>query len=171
MSAHVHIKLPFGVKFTEFCPQNDKSTRFNIILLFNSQYLTLVLPAMHTVPNTTGFLGHKTSTLKEYLSLLPLPWQPTTAQLNPPHIFIFSYIEKVSIQSIFFYPVLTCISMETGRSCQARWRIAAAAHNLCVLIGQITCQSSSLRTVNSWVSVTWLWWRAKAGRFQMEGRK
>ncbi len=38
--------------------------------------------------------------------------------------------------------------METGRSCRARWRIAAAAHNLCVLIGQIACQSSSLRTVN-----------------------
>ncbi len=43
----------------------------------------------------TGF-RKKTSTLKEYLSLLSLPWQPTTAQLNPLHIFIFSYIEKVS---------------------------------------------------------------------------
>ncbi len=38
--------------------------------------------------------------------------------------------------------------METGRSCRARWRIAVAAHNLCVLIGQIACQSSSLLTVN-----------------------
>ncbi len=38
--------------------------------------------------------------------------------------------------------------METGRSCRARWRIAAAAHNIHVLIGQIACQSSSLRTVN-----------------------
>ncbi len=30
------IKLPSGAKFTEFCPRNDKSTRF-IILLFNAQ--------------------------------------------------------------------------------------------------------------------------------------
>ncbi len=28
--------------------------------------------------------------------------------------------------------------METGRSCRARWRIVATAHNICVLIGQIT---------------------------------
>ncbi len=62
---------------------------------------------MYTVPDMTDFLIRKTSTLKEFLSLLPLLWQPTTAQLNPQHIFIFSYIEKVSIQSIFFYPVLT----------------------------------------------------------------
>ncbi len=34
--------LPFGAKFTGFCPQNDKSTRFfNIILLFNTQYFNL----------------------------------------------------------------------------------------------------------------------------------
>ncbi len=59
---------------------------------------------MHTAPDMTGFLVRKTSTLKEYRSLLPLPWQPTTAQLNPPHIFMFSYIEKVSIQSNFFTP-------------------------------------------------------------------
>ncbi len=103
---------------------------------------------MHTAPDMTGFLVRKTSTLKEYLSLLLLLWQPTTAQLNPPHIFRFSYIEKVSIQSIFFYPVLTCFSMETGRSCRARWQIAVAAHNIRVLIGQIACQSSSLRMVN-----------------------
>ncbi len=90
---------------------------------------------MHTAPDMTDFLVRKTSTLKEYRSLLPLPWQPTTAQLNPLHIFILSYIEKVLIQSIFFYPVLTCISMETGCSCRARWRIAAVAHNLCILIG------------------------------------
>ncbi len=38
--------------------------------------------------------------------------------------------------------------METGRSCQARWRIAATARNIHILIGQIACQSSSLRTVN-----------------------
>ncbi len=91
-----------------------------------------MLQAMHTAPEMTDFLVCKTSTLKEYLSLLPLPWQPTTcaaAQLNPPHIFIFSYI--------FFYPVLTCISMESGRSSRARWGIAAAAHNIRVLIGQI----------------------------------
>ncbi len=31
-----------------------------------------------------------------------LPWQPTTAQLNPAHISIFCYFEKVLIQSIFF---------------------------------------------------------------------
>ncbi len=105
---------------------------------------------MHTAPDMTDFLVCKTSILKEYLSLLPLLWQPTTAQLNPPHIFIFSYIEKVSIQSIFFFPVLTCISMETGLSCRARWQIATAAHNICVLIGQIACKLSSLRTVN-WV--------------------
>ncbi len=37
--------------------------------------------------------------------------------------------------------------METGCSCWARWWIAAAAHNICVLIGQIACQSSG-RTVN-----------------------
>ncbi len=90
---------------------------------------------MRTAPDMTDFLLRKTSTLKEYLSLLSLPWQPSTAQLNPPHIFILSYIEKVLIQSIFFYPVLTWISMETGRSCRERWRIAAAAHNLCFLIG------------------------------------
>ncbi len=59
---------------------------------------------MHTVPDMTDFLLLKTSTLKDYLSLLPLPWQPSTAQLNPPHIFISSYIEKVLIQSIFFTP-------------------------------------------------------------------
>ncbi len=81
---------------------------------------------MHTALDMTGFLVRKTSTLKEYLSLLPLQWQPTTAQLNPPHIFIFSYIETVSIQSIFFYTILTWISMETNRSCRARWQIAAA---------------------------------------------
>ncbi len=43
-----------------------------------------------------------------YLSFLYcqtlLPTVPTTAQLNPLHSFIFSYIEKVSIQSIFFLP-------------------------------------------------------------------
>ncbi len=111
-------------------------------LLFNTQYLS------HA--HSAG-----TNTLKEYLSLLPLPWQPTTAQSNPAHMFIFSYIEKVSIQSIFFYPVLTCISMETCRSFRARWRIAAAAHNLCVLIGQIACQSNSLRTVHSSLSTQW----------------
>ncbi len=37
--------------------------------------------------------------------------------------------------------------METGRSCRARWRIAAPAHNIRVLIGQIACQSSSLRSI------------------------
>ncbi len=62
------------------------------------------LQAMRTAPDMTGFLLRKTSTLKEYLSLLPLPWQPSTAQLNPPHIFILNYIEKVLIQSIFFTP-------------------------------------------------------------------
>ncbi len=51
-------------------------------------------------------------------------------------------------QFSLFYPVFTCASMETGHSCRARWRIAAAAHNLCILIGQIACQSSSLRMVN-----------------------
>ncbi len=71
----MHIKLPIGAKFTGFCPQNDKSTHFNIILLFHTQYLTLVLQAMRTAPDMTGFLLRKTSTLKEYLSLLPLPWQ------------------------------------------------------------------------------------------------
>ncbi len=67
----------------------------HIILLCNTQHLTLALQVMHTALNMTYFLVCKTSTLKEYLSLLPLPWQPTKAQLNPPHIFIFSYIEKV----------------------------------------------------------------------------
>ncbi len=38
--------------------------------------------------------------------------------------------------------------METGRRCRARWRIAAVAHNIRVLIGQLACQSSSLQTVN-----------------------
>ncbi len=38
--------------------------------------------------------------------------------------------------------------METGHSPRARWRIVAAAHNLCILIGQIACQTSSLQTVN-----------------------
>ncbi len=73
MSAHVHIKLPIGAKFTGFCPQNDKSTHFNI--LFHTQHLTLALQAMRTAPDMTDFLLRKTSTLKEYLSLLPLPWQ------------------------------------------------------------------------------------------------
>ncbi len=41
----MHIKLPIGAKFMGFCPQNDKSTLFNIILLFNTQYLTLALHA------------------------------------------------------------------------------------------------------------------------------
>ncbi|MGL4485161.1 MAG: hypothetical protein ACRCUS_09440, partial [Anaerovoracaceae bacterium] len=62
--------------------------------------------------------------------------------------FLYLVILKKFQFSHLFYPVLTCISMETGRSCRARWRIAAAAHNLCILIGQIACQSSSLRTVN-----------------------
>ncbi len=104
MSAHVHTKLPIGGKFTGFCPQNDKSTHFNIILLFHTQHLTLALQAMSTAPDMTDFLLRKTSTLKEYLILLSLPWQPTTVQLNPQHIFILSYIEKVLIQSIFFTP-------------------------------------------------------------------
>ncbi len=34
--------------------------------------------------------------------------------------------------------------METGCSCRARSRIAAAAHNIRVLIGQIACQSKEL---------------------------
>ncbi len=60
---------------------------------------------MHTASDMTGFLVRKTSTLKEFCSLLPLPWQPTTAQLNPPQIFIFSYIEKVSKSyfNMYFY--------------------------------------------------------------------
>ncbi len=103
---------------------------------------------MPCMPDMTGFLVRKTSTLKECLSLSSLLWQPTTAQRNPLHIFIFSYIESFNSVDIF-YPVLIFISMETGRSFRARWRIEAAAYNLCVLIGQITCQSSSLRTVNS----------------------
>ncbi len=41
-----------------------------------------------------------------------------------------------------FLPVLTCISMETCCRCRARWRVAAAAHNIRVLIGQIVCQSA-----------------------------
>ncbi len=57
---------------------------------------------MHTVP----VFWYANQVFKgEYLSLLPLPRQPTTAQLNPLHIL--SYIEKVSIQSIYFTPVLT----------------------------------------------------------------
>ncbi len=69
----MHIKLPIRAKFTGLCPQNDRSTRFKHILLFNTQYLTLALQAMHTALHMTGFLLSKTSTLKEYLSLLPLP--------------------------------------------------------------------------------------------------
>ncbi len=105
---------------------------------------------MYTALDMTDFLVRKTSTLKEYLNLLPLPWQPKTAQLNPPQIFIFSYIKKViKLYSVnLFYPVLTCISMETGCSCRARCRITVVVHNLCVLIGQIACQSSSLGIVN-----------------------
>ncbi len=100
----MHINLPIRAKFTGFCPQNDKSTHFNILFYYFTQHLTLVLQAMRTAPDMTDFLLRKTSTLKEYLSLLPLPWQPSTAQLNLPHIFILSYIEKVLIQSIFFTP-------------------------------------------------------------------
>ncbi len=37
MRAHLHIKLQIGAKFTGVCPQNDKSTRFNILFY----YLTL----------------------------------------------------------------------------------------------------------------------------------
>ncbi len=48
--------------------------------------------------------------------------------------------------------------METGRSCRARWRIAEAANNIHVLIGLITCQSSSLRTVNAHI---WKMFKAK----------
>ncbi len=70
MNAHVYIMLLIGAKFTELCPQNDKSTCFNI--LFHTQYLTQALQAMHTAPDIT-YLVCKTSTLKEYLSLLPLP--------------------------------------------------------------------------------------------------
>ncbi len=98
---------------------------------------------MHTAPGITDFLVRKTSTLMEYLRLFLLPWQLTTAQL-----FFYLVILKCFNSVDLFYPVLTCISMETGRCCRARWRIAAAAHNLCVLIGQIACQSSSLQTAN-----------------------
>ncbi len=70
--------------------------------LFNALHLTLTLQAMPTAPDKT--YGTQNKYLKEYLSLLPLPWQPTSAQLNPPHILILSYIENVSIQSIFFTP-------------------------------------------------------------------
>ncbi len=42
--------------------------------------------------------------------------------------------------------------METGRGYRTRWRIAAAAHNIRVLIGQIACQSSSLRNGSSFRS-------------------
>ncbi len=131
---------------------------------------------MHTAPDMTFWCQNKY--LKEYLSSLLLPWHFSSTMVNAvliyislliisciieyvtnkitlnleayPSIFIFSYIEKKIHSVDIFYPVLTCNSMETCCSCQARWRIAAAAHNLCVLISQIACQSSSLRTVN-WI--------------------
>ncbi len=145
MSAHDHI----------YSSQSGRSSKDFVYRMIRTHVLTYYFIILHSVFNLIAasraympdVLVLKTSTLKEYLSLLPLPWQPTTAQLNPLHIFIFTYIEKVSIQLIF-YPVLTWISMETGRSCQARWRIAVTAHNIRVLIGLISCQSSSLRTVN-----------------------
>ncbi len=50
-----------------------------------------------------------------------------------------------SFNSVYlFYPVLT----DFCGDCRAKWRIAAAAHTICVLIGQIACQSSSLWMVN-----------------------
>ncbi len=58
--------------------------------------------------------------------------------------FLYLVILK-KFQFSLFYPVLIWI-LETGRSWRTRWRIATAAHNMRVLIGQITCQS--LRTVN-----------------------
>ncbi len=108
-------------------------------------FVTLALQAMHTAPKMTGFLVRKTSTLKEYLGLQPLPWQRTTAQLNPPHIFI---LKKFQFSQSFFKYNLTCISMETGYSCRARWRIAVAAHILCVLIGQFQPFRTSITTLS-----------------------
>ncbi len=72
-----------------------KSTRFNIILSFHIQYFNLSSASNSYSAGHDIFLIRKTSTLKELFSLLPLPWQPTTAQLNTAHIFPFSYIEKV----------------------------------------------------------------------------
>ncbi len=129
MSAHVHIKLPIGAKFMGFCPQNDKSTRFNIlILLFNTQYFSA---AMHTALDLTDFLVRKTSTLRNTLAYYRYR-AATTA-----HLTLCTYLHLVILKKFqfsLFYPVLTCISMETGRRCPARWRIAAAAHNIHVLI-------------------------------------
>ncbi len=76
---------------------------------------------------------HSMALLKEYLSLLPSPWKPTTAQINSPHILYLVILKKFQFGLSFFYP---CISMATAHSCRARWRIAAA-HNLCILIDRI----------------------------------
>jgi len=60
-----------------------------------------------------------------------------------------TYLYWKSFNSVsLFYPILKWISMETGSRCRARWQITAAAHNIRILIGQITCQSSSLLMVN-----------------------
>ncbi len=71
---------------------------------------------MHTAPDMTDFLVHKTSNLKEYLGLLRYCGSQQQHNLTL-CTYLYLVILKNLIQSIF-YPVLTSISMETGRSCQ-----------------------------------------------------
>ncbi len=85
------IKLPFGAKFTGFCPQNNKSTRINI-LLFNLSAASHAYSARKDrfsgmqnkscVSNDTIHLCTMYSTIKVYelykfiLSLIIGVWSP-----------------------------------------------------------------------------------------------
>ncbi len=92
----------------------------NVTLVFNLSTASHAYRAGHD-----RFFGTQNKYFNEFLSLLLLLWQPTTAHLNHPHIFIFRYMKSFNSVDIF-YTDLTLISMETG--CQARWRIAVATH-------------------------------------------
>ncbi len=82
---------------------------------------------MHTVPDMTGFLVRKTSTLTNSLAYCCYCGSQQQHILTICTFFIFRYMKSLNSVDLF-YPDLTLISIETG--CQARWRIAVATHVL-----------------------------------------
>ncbi len=119
--------------------------------IISHSILTWALQAMHIAPDMTDLWYTKQVLQRNSLAhcLFCGSKQQHSLTLRK---FIYLVISK-SFKSVDgFHPILTCISMETRLRCRARWWKAAAQHNILVLIGQITCQSSSLRTVN-WVLI------------------
>ncbi len=96
--------------------------------------------------------------IKLYISCCKIPYGVTSLNLNNiskliinnrgAHVHI-----KLPIRAnfmVFVHRIIRAyvLTLFYYLGCRARWRITAVAHNLWFLIGQIACQSSSLRTVN-----------------------